>query len=194
MPSPTPLEKKPNPTLNWTRWVWGIYLTLLVFGLGVLFLTAAGGLGEMPSFEDLENPKSNLATEIIASDGQVIGKFYLQNRSYTKFHEISPHVIHALLATEDVRFYKHSGIDLRALVRAVVFMGREGGASTITQQLAKALLEQGSKNKAWRVIEKLKEWIIAIKLERNFSKQEIITLYLNTVPFGNNLYGIRNTS
>lgn len=109
MPSPTPLEKKPNPTPTWTRWVWGIYLSLLVTGLGVLFLTAAGGLGEMPSFEDLENPKSNLATEIIASDGQVIGKFYLQNRSYTKFHEISPHVIHALLATEDVRFYKHSG-------------------------------------------------------------------------------------
>jgi penicillin-binding protein 1A len=103
-------------------------------------------------------------------------------------------VIDALVATEDERFYDHNGIDFKSTLRAVLSLGTEGGGSTITQQLAKALLEQGSKNKAWRVIEKLKEWIIAIKLERNFSKQEIITLYLNTVPFGNNLYGIRNTS
>ena len=103
-------------------------------------------------------------------------------------------MIDALVATEDERFYDHNGIDFKSTLRAVLSLGTEGGGSTITQQLAKALLEQGSKNKAWRVIEKLKEWIIAIKLERNFSKQEIITLYLNTVPFGNNLYGIRNTS
>ena len=195
MPSPTPLEKKPNPTPNWTRWVWGIYLSLLVTGLGVLFLTVAGGLGEMPSFEDLENPKSNLATEIIASDGQVIGKFYLQNRSYTKFHEISPHVIHALLATEDVRFYKHSGIDLRALVRAVVFMGREGGASTITQQLALNLFNgQRARSKPARILQKVKEWIIAVQLEKRYTKQEILAMYLNTVEFGYNAFGISAAS
>ena len=99
-----------------------------------------------------------------------------------------------MIATEDERFYNHAGIDFKSTLRAVFTLGRQGGGSTITQQLAKALFDQGSKNKAWRVIEKLKEWIIAVKLERNFTKEEIVTLYLNAVPFGDNIYGIRNAS
>jgi penicillin-binding protein 1A len=150
----------------------------------------------MPSLTELENPAILQASEVYAADGTLMGKYYTErgNRSPVRYREISPNVIDALIATEDERFYDHNGIDFKSTLRAVLSLGTEGGGSTITQQLAKALLAQGSKNKAWRVIEKLKEWIIAIKLERNFSKQEIITLYLNTVPFGNNLYGIRNTA
>ena len=125
-----------------------------------------------------------------------MGKYYTErgNRSNVKYRDLSRHAIDALIATEDERFYSHSGIDFKSTLRAVVTLGSEGGGSTITQQLAKALLAQGSRNKAWRVIEKLKEWIIAVKLEKNFTKEEIITLYLNAVPFGNNIYGIRNAS
>lgn len=160
-----------------------------------LILTLTGGLGEMPGFEDLENPRSNLATEIISSDGQVIGKFYVQNRSYTKFHEISPHVISALIATEDVRFYRHSGIDLRALARAVAFMGRDGGASTLTQQLALNLFSgHRARSKPARILQKIKEWIIAVQLEKCYTKQEILAMYLNTVDFGYNSYGISSAS
>ncbi|MFM8318976.1 MAG: transglycosylase domain-containing protein, partial [Bacteroidota bacterium] len=117
----------------WINRVWIIYSGFLGVIAFFFMITIYGGLGSMPDFQDLENPRSNLASEIISSDGEIIGKFYLQNRSYTKFHQISPHVINALIATEDIRFYQHSGIDLRALVRAVVFVGKEGGASTITQ-------------------------------------------------------------
>ncbi len=149
----------------------------------------------MPNFQDLENPRSNLASEIISSDGEVIGKFYLQNRSYTKFHQISPHVISALIATEDIRFYKHSGIDLRAIVRAVIFFGREGGASTITQQLALNLFGEGrAQSKMARILQKIKEWIIAVQLERRYTKQEILAMYLNTVDFGYNAFGISSAA
>jgi len=125
-----------------------------------------------------------------------MGKYYKErgNRSNVNYKDISKYVIDALIATEDERFYDHSGIDAKSLARAVVKLGRDGGASTISQQLAKNMLDQGSKNIVRRVIEKLKEWIIAVKLERNFTKQEIIALYLNTVPFGENTFGIRNAS
>lgn len=175
----------------WTYRIWQVYFVLVALGAAFLGMTVLGWLGEMPDFEELENPKSNLATEIISSDGQVIGKFYLQNRSYTKFHEISPHVISALLATEDIRFYQHSGIDLKALIRAVVFMGREGGASTITQQLALNMFNgQRARSKPARLLQKLKEWIIAVQLEKRYTKQEILAMYLNTVEFGYNSFGI----
>src|SRR6185295_19178846 len=126
----------------------------------------------------------------------LMGKYYTErgNRSNVKYRDISPHVIDALVATEDERFYQDSDIDFKSTMRAITSAGTQGGASTITQQLAKALLDQGSKNKAWRVIEKIKEWIIAVKLERNFTKEEILALYLNAVPFPDNVYGIRNAS
>ncbi|MBM3914389.1 MAG: penicillin-binding protein, partial [Sphingomonadales bacterium] len=190
-----PSPDTPPPASPWIRRVWRLYGVGLGLLITFLVLTLTGGLGEMPRFEDLENPRSNLATEIIAADGQVLGKYYLQNRSYTKFHEISPHVISALIATEDVRFYQHSGIDLRALARAVVFMGREGGASTLTQQLALNLFSGGrARSKPARILQKIKEWIIAVQLEKRYTKQEILAMYLNTVEFGYNSFGISSAS
>ncbi len=155
-----------------------------------------GVFGKMPSMKDLENPTLLQTSEVYAVDGTLMGKYYRENgnRSNVNFNDISKNVIDALVATEDQRFYEHSGIDIKSTLRAVFTFGREGGGSTITQQLAKALLAQGSKNKAWRIIEKMKEYIIAIKLERNFTKQEILALYLNAVPFSDNVYGIRNAS
>jgi penicillin-binding protein 1A len=152
--------------------------------------------GKMPSLTELENPSILQSSEVYAEDGTLMGKYYLErgNRSNVKYRDISRYAVDALVATEDERFYQHSGIDFKSTLRAIFTLGTQGGGSTITQQLAKALLDQGSKNKAWRMIEKLKEYIIAVRLERNFTKEEIITLYLNAVPFGNNVYGIRNAA
>ena len=134
------------------------------------------------------------SSEIYADDGTLMGKYYLKDRINVKYQDISPNVIRALIATEDERFYEHSGIDMKSLARAIIFLGSEGGASTITQQTAKALLGQESSKSLIRVIGKLKEWIVAIRLERNFTKEEIITLYLNMVNYGDETYGIRNAS
>ncbi len=177
-----------------------IFWRLFAFGfiafIALILMANFGVFGKMPSLEDLENPSILQASEIYAEDGTLMGKFYTErgNRSNVKHSDISRYVIDALVATEDERFHNHSGIDFKSTLRAILTLGRQGGGSTITQQLAKALLAQGSKNKAFRVIEKLKEWIIAVKLEKNFTKEEIITLYLNVVPFGNNIYGIRNAA
>lgn len=163
---------------------------LLIF----LLLCANFGLfGKMPSVQELENPEADLASEIMSADGLQMGKFYRENRSEVKYSEISPNVINALIATEDERFYKHSGIDAQALARVAFTAGTQGGGSTITQQLAKMMLGQGRGNILVRSIQKLKEWIVAVKLERNFTKEEIITLYLNRAPWVN-VYGIRNAS
>ena len=146
--------------------------------------------------KELENPSILQSSEVFAADGTLMGKYYTErgNRSNVSYRDISPHVINALIATEDERFYDHAGIDAKSTMRAVFLLGKEGGGSTITQQLAKALLAQGTKNKAWRVIEKFKEYIVAIRLERNFTKEEILALYLNAVPYGDNIYGIRNAA
>jgi penicillin-binding protein 1A len=177
-----------------------IFWKIFFYGLGafvlLLILINFGVFGKMPSLAQLENPSMMLATEVYGDDGTPLGKYYKEkgNRSNVSYKDISKYVIDALIATEDERFYQHSGIDAKSLARAIVKFGRDGGASTISQQLAKNMLDQGSKNFVRRVIEKLKEWIIAVKLERNFTKQEIIALYLNTVPFGENTFGIRNAS
>jgi len=177
-----------------------IFWKVFFYGLGgfILFLILInlGVFGSLPSLKELENPSITLATEVFAEDGTPMGKYYKDkgNRSNVEFKDISPNVVNALVATEDERFYEHSGIDGFSVMRAVLKLGRDGGGSTITQQLAKNLLDQGSKNFVRRFIEKLKEWIIAIKLERNFTKQELLALYLNEVPFGDNVYGIRNAS
>ncbi len=159
-----------------------------------MFLCANFGLfGKMPSLEQLQNPEADLASEIYSSDGELMGKYYSENRSEVKYNEIAPNVINALIATEDERFYEHSGIDAQAIARAVFTFGKQGGGSTITQQVAKMMLKQGRGNIIKRGIQKLKEWIVAVKLERNFTKEEIIALYLNRAPWGN-VYGIRNAS
>ena len=173
--------------------LWRVFLGGL--GLFILMLLCAnwGLFGKMPSVGELENPEADLASEVYSSDGVLMGKFYAENRSEVKYNEISPNVVNALLATEDERFYDHSGIDAQALARVVFTFGTQGGGSTLTQQLAKMMLSQGHGNIFKRGIEKLKEWIVAVKLERNFTKEEIITLYLNRAPWGN-VYGIRNAS
>jgi penicillin-binding protein 1A len=175
---------------------WRIFLVGFIAIIALITLANFGVFGKMPSLSDLENPSILQASEIYATDGTLMGKYYTEhgNRSSVRFREISKYVIDALVSTEDERFYEHSGVDFKSTLRAIFTLGHEGGGSTITQQLAKALLDQGSKNKAWRMIEKLKEWIVAVKLEKNFTKEEILTLYLNAVPFGNNIYGIRNAS
>jgi penicillin-binding protein 1A len=167
------------------------------YGLGIvvlIFVAANFGLfGKMPSLKDLENPEADLATEVYSADGKLMGKYYSENRSEVKYSQISPNIINALIATEDERFMSHSGIDGWAVARAVASGGTQGGGSTITQQLAKMMLGQGKGNFITRGFQKIKEWIIAVKLERNFTKEEIITLYLNRAPWGSN-YGIRNAA
>jgi penicillin-binding protein 1A len=175
------------------RFLWRVFFGGLLL-LVLIFLAANFGLfGKMPSVQQLENPEADLASEIISSDGLLMGKYYAENRSEVKYQEISPNVIHALIATEDQHFYEHSGIDAKAVARAVLKLGTDGGGSPITQQLAKMILKQGRSNILKRGLEKIKEWIVAVKLERNFTKEEIITLYLNRAPWGN-VYGIRNAS
>ncbi len=178
------------------RFWWKLFFYGFIAFVLIVLLASLGVFGSMPSLKKLENPSILSATEVYADDGTLMGKYYVDkgNRSNVKYQDISQYLIDALVATEDERFYDHSGIDFKSTIRAIVLLGREGGGSTITQQLAKVLLDHESKNKAFRVIQKLKEWIIAIKLERNFTKDEIIALYLNAVPFGGNMYGIRNAT
>jgi penicillin-binding protein 1A len=177
-----------------------IFWTVFLSGFGlfviVILLAMLGVFGKLPSLKELENPSILQSSEVFAADGTLMGKYYRErgNRSNVSYQDISPHVINALIATEDERFMDHSGIDLKSTMRAVFLMGREGGGSTISQQLAKTLLDQGSKSMPRRVIEKFKEYIVAVRLERNFTKEEIISLYLNAVPYGDNVYGIRNAA
>lgn len=179
---------KRSVKILWRVFIGGFILVILMFTLANW-----GVFGKMPSVEQLQNPEADLASEVYSSDGILMGKYYTENRSEVKYNEISPNAINALLATEDERFYDHSGIDAKAFVRAVVTLGKDGGGSTITQQVAKLMLGQGRGNIITRGVQKIKEWIVAVKLERNFTKEEIITLYLNRAPWGN-VYGIRNAS
>ena len=177
-----------------------IFWKIFAIGLGVfiflLVLINFGAFGKMPSLAQLENPAIMQATEVYGDDGTPLGKYYKErgNRSNVNYKDISRFVIDALIATEDERFYEHSGIDPKGVIRAVVFLGQKGGGSTITQQLALNMFDERATNKINRSIQKLKEWIIAVKLERNFTKQEILALYLNTVSYSENVYGIRNAS
>ena len=176
------------------KYLWIIFFTGLGSGILFILLISWGAFGKLPSLAELENPSILSASEVYASTGRVIGRYYITDRTNVSYKDISPNVINALVAREDERFYEHSGIDGRGLMRALIHLGRDGGASTITQQLAKNMLGQGSKNIFRRIIEKLKENIVAIKLERNFTKEEIIALYLNTVEYSDHVFGIRNAS
>lgn len=175
-----------------------ISFAAVIFSVVVFFyILSKGWLGFMPSIEDLQDPESLLATEVISSDGAVIGKYYSQNRSNTTYDHLPKSLVEALLATEDIRFHKHTGVDLRAIFRAVfgVAIGdKKGGGSTITQQLAKNLFPRGNTSKMQLVLRKLKEWIIAVRLERNFTKEEILALYLSTVEFSDNAFGVKNAA
>lgn len=197
------VPKKYVPKKNWLqrdvafykRKFWQFFLSGLGFVVLFFLLASWGVFGSMPSFEELENPESNLATEIISTDGVTIGKFYNENRTMVKYEALPKHLVDALVATEDERFYEHSGIDGKRTIGAAVRLGTGGGASTISQQLAKLLFHgEGSKNIVKRVVQKAKEWIIAVRLERQYTKNEIIAMYLNKADFVNTAVGIRSAA
>lgn len=185
---------------KYVRFLWILYFSICGFILLLFTTISLGWLGFMPTFEDLENPRSNLASEIYSSDQKLLGKYYIENRSNIHFEDLSPNVINALIATEDARFIEHSGVDMRSIFRVIwktIIGGDEGsgGGSTITQQLAKNLFPREDDPSKLKLISiKLREWVTAIKLERNYTKQEIVAMYLNTVDFGNQSFGIKSAS
>ena len=189
-------EKKTVNFRTLIKWFWGLLLGG-VLSICLVFLLASWGLlGELPTFDELENPKNDLATEIISSDGKTLGKYYIEaNRTPINYKDLPDNLVKALVATEDERFYEHSGIDFRGLARAVAKLGKGGGASTITQQLAKNLFtKRASSNKFKRITQKVKEWVIAVRLERQYTKKEIIAMYLNTQGFLFKATGIRSAA
>ena len=175
---------------------WRIFFGGFAFLIVFFLMLNYGWIGSMPDLVDIENPTASLASQVYAEDGTLMGKYYIEDRINVKYKDISKYAIDALVATEDKRFYDHSGIDGKSLARAFLYLGSEGGASTITMQTAKNLFTENwsTKNFILRGLQKIKECIIAVKLERNFTKEEILTLYLNTVAFSNNVFGIRNAA
>ena len=178
------------------RFLWGFFI-LGILTVFLLFGGAALGLyGPMPDLQQLENPKTNLASQIISSDGAVLGKYYFDdNRTPIGFDEIPTNMVEALIATEDERFYEHSGIDWRGTLRAFVFLGKRGGASTISQQLARQIfVGVRSRNKIKTILQKAQEWLIAVQLEQRYTKKEILAMYLNKYDFGYQADGIRSAA
>ncbi len=194
-------KKKQSGTVDLKHWLkkfWILYLSILALVILFFLALSAGLLGFMPSFEELENPKSNLASEVISADQEVLGKYYIENRSNIHYSDLSPNLVNAIIATEDARFHNHSGIDVKALFRVtfgILTGSNKGGGSTITQQLAKNLFpRKANRTFIETVYIKMKEWITAIKLERNYTKEEIIAMYFNTVDFGSNSFGIKSAA
>ncbi|PCI32625.1 MAG: penicillin-binding protein [Flavobacteriaceae bacterium] len=184
-----------NPFKKFIKWFW----ILIGAGMGsflLMFLLASwGAFGPLPSFEELENPENNLATEVISSDGKTLGKYAKENRTPIKYKDLPENLLEALVATEDERFYEHSGIDFKSTLRAVVKLGKSGGGSTVTQQLSKLLFHgEGSRNLPERIKQKIKEYVISVRLERQYTKQEILAMYLNKYDFINGAVGIRSAS
>lgn len=173
---------------------WALFASPFLL-LGLLLWTISINLwGPLPSFDQLENPRSNLASEVISADQQVLGTYFVQNRSNVKYESISPYLINALVSTEDERFHSHSGIDFRSLSRVLLYAGTKGGGSTLTQQLAKNLFRTRNDLKGGRAIQKPAEWIIATRLERQYTKEEIMAMYLNTVDWINGAVGIKSAA
>ncbi|WP_394974338.1 transglycosylase domain-containing protein [uncultured Croceitalea sp.] len=188
-------KKKSIGFFKFIKWFWILFGTGVVL-VGLVFLLASWeAFGEMPTFETLENPQTNLATEFISSDGQTLGKLYLDdNRTPVSFNQLPKNLVDALVATEDARYYDHAGIDARGTLRAFAYLGKKGGASTISQQLARQLFV-GIRAKDWtKYTQKIKEWVIATRLERNYTKEEIIAMYLNIYDFGYAADGIRSAA
>ena len=175
---------------------WLLFTSGIISIYGVFYLASIGYFGEMPDFRQLENPKTNFASEIISSDNKVLGKYYFNdNRTPIEYEDINPETINALIAIEDERFYSHPGIDLKATLRAIVFLNQRGGASTITQQLARQLfVGVRSRNIFQAITQKIKEWVIAVRLEKQYTKEEILTMYLNIYDFGYYGDGIKSAS
>lgn len=193
-----PLPPKKLKSKGWRKWVKIVWMSLfaVVLGIALLFFAVSQGfLGSMPDVKELENPDIYVASEIYSSDGKLLGKFEKEKTQPVTYQELPPHLIYALQAKEDERFKEHSGIDLQSVARAVVYGGQRGGGSTITQQLAKLLFtDRVSQNKIQRAFQKLKEWVVAVSLEKRYTKEEIITLYFNKFDFVNNANGIEMAS
>lgn len=188
-------KKQPKSLRGYLKAFWILFLGMVAAVIFFFLCASWGVFGPMPTFDELENPASNVATEIISSDGKTIGKFYLENRVPVKYEDLPEYLVNALIATEDERFKEHSGIDARGTLRAITSVGSSGGASTITQQLAKLLFHgEGSRSLPKRITQKAKEWVIAVKLERQYTKEEILTMYLNKADFVNNAVGIRSAT
>jgi len=185
---------------KYVLWFWSAFVLVMAGAFLFFFLIAKGILGFMPSFEELENPRNILASEIYSEDGKVLDKYFIrENRTYVNYKNLPPQLIDALIATEDVRFYSHSGIDLRGLVRVVKGIvtndSSSGGGSTLSQQLAKMLFPRDRyTGKTELVLRKFKEWVIAVKLERSYTKEEIILMYLNKYDYLNNAVGIKSAA
>ena len=189
-------KKVKNNFFKFIKWFWILFVTGVLVVALIFFLASQEFFGEMPSYEHLENPNTNLASQIISSDGKLLGKFYLDdNRTPVRFEALPKSLVQALIATEDVRYYSHSGIDVRGTIRAAVYLGSKGGASTISQQLARQLfVGVRLKNKFDVARQKIMEWILAVRLERSYTKEEIIAMYFNIYDFGNNADGIRSAA
>lgn len=179
-------------------WFWVLVGSPFVIGAACVWFAAMGWFGPLPSFEELENPKSNLASQIISADGKEIGKYFIENRTHVDYEDLSPYLVQALVSTEDERYFEHSGIDLRALFRVVLGVltgdSNKGGGSTITQQLAKMLFSDPPKSKFERVQQKFKEWVISVQLEKRYTKEEMIAMYLNKFDFLNLAVGIQSAA
>ncbi len=190
---------KKNTNRNFSKfikWFWILFASGIAL-VALIFLSASWGLfGALPPYEYLENPQTNLASQIVSSDGNLLGKFYLDdNRTDVKFDELPDNLVNALISTEDARFREHSGIDARGTIRAFAYLGSRGGASTISQQLARQLfVGVRSRSKLETIKQKLKEWVLATRLERSYTKEEIISMYFNIYDFGNNADGIRSAA
>ena len=183
---------------RYTRNFWKIIVGCVAFVLLFLVGVRVGLFGKLPTFDELENPKSNLASEILTDDNKILGTYYKENRSNVKYSELSPYLVNALISTEDKRFYGHSGIDYSRTITTIfhTLTGNKQGGSTITQQLALNLFaEKREKNTFKRIMQKLQEWITAVRLERNYTKEEIIMMYFNTVDFGyKNTFGVKSAA
>ena len=176
-------------------WFWSLFCCGILAIIIVFWLITQGKLGYLPPLEELQNPKNKFATEIISADMQLLGRYYRnENRVSVNYTDISQNMINALIATEDVRFYDHTGVDLKSLFRAVIMLGKAGGGSTITQQLAKQLWSPRANNIFERALQKPIEWVIATKLERLYSKEEILTMYLNQFDFLYNAVGVKSAA
>ncbi|MEO6151435.1 MAG: transglycosylase domain-containing protein, partial [Mucilaginibacter sp.] len=191
------IKLSPQDIRRYNWYIWRFVIACFSFVVLLLLVTAFGLFGQLPTFRDLENPKSNLASVVYSSDQEVLGTYFVQNRSPVTYKEISPYVMQALIATEDSRFESHSGIDFNRTFTIIFYnlIGRKQGGSTITQQLALNLFSERARNPLKRIIQKLQEWITAVKIERHYTKDEIITMYLNTVDFGAyNVFGIKSAA
>ena len=188
-------EKESKGFLKYVLYFWGLFFTAIGLIIFIFLLASWELLGPMPTFEELENPETNLATEVISSDGETLGKYFLENRTPVRYEDLPDHLVQALVATEDERFFDHAGIDARGTLRAAVYLGKRGGASTITQQLSKQLFTGvRSRNLFEAFTQKIKEWVIATRLEERYTKEEIITMYFNIFDFTRGAFGVRSAS